>query len=80
MAYKDYTGNDKQSVIDEQLGDEAMFFSRPVILPGGAFGALNFFFDPSLINPKEIEVLGSMVADFLDTYWIEREKRQRKVN
>ena len=75
MAYKDLTGND-----DQEQEVNAMFFSRPLILPNGNFGVLNFFFDPTETSPKEIEAIGNMMADFLDDYWEQKEKNSRVTN
>ena len=77
MAYKDYTPTNSK---DEPQEVDAMFYSRPLILPNGTFGSLNFFFDPTETNPKEIENLGTLVADFLDNYWEQKEKNSRVTN
>jgi len=79
MAYKDYhkTEND---IEEKEQNVDAMFFSRPLILPNGAFGALNFFFDPEDISSMEIETLGNLVADFIDNYWIMKEKNSSVTN
>lgn len=73
---KDFFGHshDKNEEVD------ALFYSRPLILPGSAFGALNFFFDPKEISAREIEHLGTLIAEFVDNYWIEKEKRSRVTN
>ena len=77
MAYKDSTGE----VVDEQeLNTKAMFFSRPLILSGRGFGVLNFFFDPTDIQPEEIEHLSNMIADFIDDYWASKEEIPRVTN
>ena len=74
MAYKDLPQHDSETEID------AMFFSRPLILPGQGFGALNFFFDPTEMSPKEIEALGNMLADVLDNYFQQKEANSRVTN
>jgi hypothetical protein len=74
MAYKDLPGYDSETEAS------AMFFSRPLILPGQGFGAFNFFFDPTELSPKEIEALGNMLADVLDTYFVEKEANSRVTN
>jgi hypothetical protein len=77
MAYKDYMKTENKDTTQEV---DAMFFSRPLVLPNGAFGALNFFFDPTDISPQEIESLGILVADFLDNYWEQKEQKSRVTN
>lgn len=79
MAYKDFFGNTHEAE-NETPEVNAMFYSRPLVLPGSAFGALNFFFDPEEISAKEIELLGTMVADFIDNYWIMKEKNSSVTN
>jgi len=79
MAYKDFYGNEHEEN-ESPTEVDAMFYSRPLILPGSAFGALNFFFDPEEIGPSEIETLGNLVAEFLDNYWIMKEKKGQVTN
>ncbi len=73
---KDFFGHSHNR--DEEV--DALFYSRPLVLPGSAFGALNFFFDPNEISAQEVEHLGRLIAEFVDNYCIEKEKRSRVTN
>lgn len=52
---------------------DAMFYSRPLNLPGSAFGALSIFFDPSELDVKQIEELGRHLTDCMEAFFRSRE-------
>lgn len=48
---------------------DAMFYSRPLNLPGSAFGALSIFFDPVELDSAQVEKLGKFLATCIDQFF-----------
>ena len=50
---------------------DAMLYSRPLSLPGTAFGVINIFFDPLEINPLAVERLGRYITTCIEEFCLE---------
>ncbi len=57
----------------------ALYYSRPLSLPGRAFGCLSFFFDPNEIKSEVIEKLGKYLTDVIEDYFITLEKTSGRI-
>jgi len=53
---------------------DAVFASRPLVLPGTAFGCINLFFDPKELDPGEVEKMLYYVTAVIDDYFETLEK------
>ena len=48
---------------------DALFYSRPLSLPGCAFGALSIFFDPNELDIEKVEKLGTYLAMCIEQFF-----------
>lgn len=69
MNEKSNTKQSRSNLLQEEQEVDAMYYSRPLSLPGCAFGSINIFFDPSELAPEVVEGLGKYVTSAIELYF-----------